>query len=286
MRHCPPPLSAVSQPALALPPLACDAHCHVFGPAAQFPFSANRAYTPEDAPKERLFALHAQLGISRCVVVQASCHGTDNRAMLDALASRPADLRGVAGLELDTPEAEIERLHLAGVRGARFNFMSRITPPPKPADIEPLLERIAGFGWHAVLHFDPDHLPALQDWIAGLRLPVLIDHMARLSAADYGGAWFTAFCALLRRETVWTKLSGAERGSNTGAPWDDMLPIAAALVEIAPDRLLWGTDWPHPVLATPMPDDGALVDLAGRMLPTEALRQAVLVDNPARLYGF
>jgi 2-pyrone-4,6-dicarboxylate lactonase len=286
MRQCPPPLREVSTPALAFPPLACDAHCHVFGPAEQFPFSTARAYTPEDAPKERLFALHAKLGIERCVVVQASCHGTDNTAMLDAIAARPESIRGVAGLALNTSAAEIERLHAAGVRGARFNFMSRIIAPPKTADIDPLLDIIADFGWHVVLHFDPDQLPALQDWIKGLRLPVLIDHMARLMADDYDGPWFHAFCELMRRDFMWTKISGAERSSATGAPWDDVLPIAHALIDIAPDRLLWGTDWPHPVLSAPMPDDGALVDFAGRMMPDAALRQRILVDNPARLYGF
>ncbi len=286
MRPCPPPLTEISTPRLRLPALACDAHCHVFGPAARFAFSQSRAYTPQDAPKERLFALHDQLGIGRRVIVQASCHGTDNAALVDALAARPQTSRGVAGLEMDASEALIAQLHEAGVRGARINFMSRITTPPTAAEIAPLLERIAPFGWHVVLHFDPDQLEGLAEWIGSLALPVVIDHMARLSASDAGGPYFDAFCELMRRDTVWTKISGAERGSLTGAPWADMLPIAHALAEIAPDRLIWGTDWPHPVLAAPMPDDGALVDFIADMLPDPAQRQAVLVDNPARLYGF
>lgn len=286
MRPCPPPLDTISTPKLALPRGACDAHCHVFGPAARFAFSDSRAYTPQDAPKERLFALHETLGLSRRVIVQASCHGTDNAALVDALRARPETSRGVAGLSMDANEDEIAALHEAGVRATRINFMSRITTPPTAAEIRPLVARIAPYGWHLVLHFDADQLGGLTDFILSLDIPVVVDHMARLSADDFGGPFCDSFLELMRHPTIWTKISGAERGSTAGPPFTDMLPIVHALAALAEDRLLWGTDWPHPVLTGPMPDDGALVDLLGQMLPDPLQRARVLVDNPARLYGF
>jgi 2-pyrone-4,6-dicarboxylate lactonase len=258
----------------------------VFGPAAVFPYSDGRAYTPEDMPKERLFALHEHLGVTRRVIVQASCHGTDNRALVDALRARPDTSRGIAALADDITDAELGALHEAGVRGARFNFMARIQKAPETAQIEALIRRFAPLGWHVVLHFDSEQLPGLKPWIEQLDMPVLIDHCGRLNADDYAGPLFDGFCALLERPNIWTKLSSAERGSLAGAPYADMLPILRTIVEIAPDRVIWGTDWPHPVLGKPMPDDGALVDYAWRMLPDAARRQAALVDNPARLYGF
>jgi predicted TIM-barrel fold metal-dependent hydrolase len=286
MRPCPPPHPAPSRPHFALPPGACDAHCHVFGPAAAFPLSPGRAYTPRDQPKAALFALHDRLGVSRRVIVQASCHGTDNRALIDALAARPDTSRGVAALAADISDADLASLHAAGVRGARFNFMARIQKPPETAEIDAVIGRIAPLGWHLVLHFDPEYLPVLRPWIESLDLPVLIDHAARLGAADYPGAHLDSFCALMTRPHLWTKLSGVERGSLAGAPFDDMLPILQAVAEAAPDRVLWGTDWPHPVLGAPMPDDGALVDYLWRVIPESARRHAALVENPARLYGF
>ena len=286
MRPCPPPHPSPSQPQHHLPAGACDSHCHVFGPADRFPLSATRAYTPTDMPKEALFALHDHLGIERRVIVQASCHGTDNRALLDALRARPETSRGVAVLADDVSDESLQELHEAGVRGARFNFMARIEKAPEPQRIDALIRRFAPLGWHIALHFDPDQLPGLRSWIESLEITVLIDHAARLGASDYPGPYFDAFCELIGRPNLWTKVSGAERGSQAGAPYDDMLPILREVARIAPDRILWGTDWPHPVLGKPMPDDGALVDYAWNVLPDPARRQAALVDNPARLYGF
>lgn len=286
MIPCPPPHPDPSRPRLLLPDGTCDSHCHVLGPAAVFPYSESRAYNPPDAPKEALFALHRHLGISRAVIVQASCHGLDNSAMIDALKTSPKTTRGVANVPLDCTEEQIAELHDAGVRGARFNFMSRILKSPPLAAIDRVLERIAPFGWHVVLHFDPDQIPVLKDWINGLTIPHVIDHMGRLSGSHYGGEYFHGLCSILERELAWMKISGAERGSEIGDPFANMVPIARALVEIAPERTLWGTDWPHPVLTKPMPDDGHLVDLLLDMVPDEATRNAILVDNPARLYGF
>lgn len=287
MRPCPPPLANPSRPTLALPQGACDTHCHVFGPAARFPFAGDRAYTPDDAPKERLAALHSLLGISRTVIVQASCHGFDNAAMLDAIAADPANRRGVAQIRMDCPEEEIARLHDGGVRGARFNFMTRITPMPKTEDIDRLMERLAPFGWHAVLHFDSHLISELAPWMRAVPYPFLIDHMGRLFADETDGPNHRALVDLMASsQNAWIKISGAERGSRAGPPFHDMVPIARSLVEAAPDRTLWGTDWPHPVLSGPMPDDGQLVDLLAELVPDAELRQKVLVENPARLYGF
>jgi predicted TIM-barrel fold metal-dependent hydrolase len=286
MIPCPPPDPDPSRPKIQLPDEACDSHCHILGPAARFPYSEHRAYNPPDAPKEELFALHRHLGISRAVIVQASCHGLDNSAMVEALETFPETTRGIANLPLDCTEEQIAALDRVGVRGARFNFMSRILKAPPLQAIDRVLERIAPFGWHAVLHFDAGQIPELKDWIAALSIPHVVDHMGRLCGSDYGGEYFDGLCSLMERDLAWMKISGAERGSELGDPFSDMVPIARALVEIAPDRTLWGTDWPHPVLTRPMPDDGHLVDLLLEMVPDEATRNAVLVDNPARLYGF
>jgi 2-pyrone-4,6-dicarboxylate lactonase len=286
MRPCPPPNPSPSKPLNRLPAGACDAHCHVFGPAGVFPYSETRAYTPEDMPKEALFALHDFLGIERRVIVQASCHGTDNRALVDALRARPGTSRGVAALADDVTDAEIDEMHDAGVRGARFNFMARIQKAPEPAEIEAMIARIKPRGWHVVLHFDPEHLPALRPWIEMLDVTVLIDHAARLNASDYPGPYFDSFSRLMARPNIWTKLSATERGSVAGAPYADMLPILRTVADIAPQRVIWGTDWPHPVLGKPMPDDGGLIDYVWDIMPDASRRQAALVDNPARLYEF
>lgn len=287
MRACPPPLANPSRPRLVLPEGACDAHCHVFGPAARFPFAEDRAYTPDDAPKERLAALHELLGLSRTVFVQASCHGFDNSAMLDAIAADPVGSRGVAQIRMDCPEAEIARLHEGGVRAARFNFMTRIMPMPKTSQIDRLMERLRPFGWHAVLHFDPHLIPELVPWMRSVTYPFVIDHMGRLHADETDGPYHRALIDLVAScDNAWIKISGAERGSIAGPPFGDMVAIARSLAAAAPDRTLWGTDWPHPVLSGPMPDDGQLVDLIADFVPEADARRKVLVDNPARLYGF
>lgn len=286
MRPCPPPLAQPSRPSHPPPAGACDAHCHVFGPAALFPYSEGRGYTPQDAPKERLFALHAHLGIARRVIVQASCHGTDNEALLDALRAAPESSRGIAGVAPDVPDAELDAMDALGVRGVRFNLLARLAKLTPPEAISALAERLAPRGWHLVLHFEPDQLGDLMPFIAALPVPVVIDHMARLDAQDIGGAEYAAFLDLVRMPHVWTKVSGSERGSRQGEPYEDMVPAMRAVADAAPDRALWGTDWPHPVMSRPMPDDGKLVDLVWRAFPESAVRQAILVDNPARLYGF
>jgi predicted TIM-barrel fold metal-dependent hydrolase len=269
-------------PRLELPAGACDAHCHVFGPAAAFPFAPDRRYTPEDAPKEALAALHRRLGVGRAVIVQASCHGTDNRAMLDCIASDPARLRGVAIVDDGFSAADLARLHEGGVRGVRFNFVRHLGGAPDMAVLHRVIERVRAFGWHVVLHLDAPDVAPMADMIAALPLPVVIDHMGRAPAhAGIEQPAFQALLALARLSHVWVMVSGAERIAEP--PFTAAIPFARALLAVSPDRVMWGTDFPHPNLRHPV-DEADLVDLLPRYGDADAL-QRLLVDNPARLYG-
>jgi predicted TIM-barrel fold metal-dependent hydrolase len=268
----------------AVPPLACDSHCHVFGPAARFPYADSRRYTPEDKPKEVLAALHARLGLGRAVIVQASCHGTDNRAMVDALHSDPARYRGVAMIDDATTEAEIAEMHAAGVRGIRFNFIKALGGGPDMAVLHRAADRVRPLGWHMVLHVQGDGVREMEALIRGIGMPVVIDHMGRVDPAlGVEGPAFRTLLDLLRNPRIWVKLSGAER--MTQPPFAAALPFARALMAAAPDRVLWGTDFPHPNLATPV-DEMELLNLLPDFAPTDEDRRRLLVDNPARLYGF
>jgi predicted TIM-barrel fold metal-dependent hydrolase len=269
------------------PPGACDAHCHVFGPAGRFPFSPGRSYTPPDAGVDDLARLHARLGVSRAVLVQASCHGTDNAALLDALRRAGGRYAGVAMIDDATTDAELDELHAAGVRGTRVNFVAHLGGAPDLAAFERTVARVAPRGWHVVLHFDATDLPTHAALLDRLPCPYVIDHMARVDAtAGLDQAPFQALLRLLGDERCWVKVSGAERLTATGPPpYDDVVPYARALIEAAPDRVLWGTDWPHPNVRH-MPDDGDLVDLVAEFAPDETTRHRLLVHNPARLYDF
>ena len=278
-----------SKPKYAPPPGACDAHCHIFGPAAKFPYAPERRYTPPDSPKEKLRALHEHLGLARAVLVQASCHGADNRAMLDAIAwSRQFEpggaWRGVAMVGEDATDRELEELHAGGVRGVRFNFVRHLGGAPDPGVFERTLAKIAPLGWHVVLHFDAEDIEAHRDLFGGLRVPFVIDHMGRVQAAHgLDQKPFRMLLELMKNPLAWVKVSGPERVSSKGRPFDDATPFAAMLIEAAPDRVLWGTDFPHPNVKL-MPNDGELVDLFAKTVPDDGLRRRVLVDNPARLY--
>ncbi|MEI7806036.1 MAG: amidohydrolase family protein [Hyphomicrobiales bacterium] len=272
------------KPNYKMPPGSTDAHCHVFGPASRFPYAPNRRYTPDDAPKEALAALHKHLGIERTVIVQASCHGTDNRAMLDAIAANPARFRGVALVDDKFTDADYAKLQDGGVRGVRFNFVKHLGGAPDMGVFNRVLDRVKGMGWHVVLHLDAPDIASLSDMIRKLPLPVVIDHMGRVPAA--GGVEQPAFRALLelvKMESCWIKVCGSERISMP--PYTPAIPIAAALMKASPDRTLWGTDYPHPN-ATHDADEADLVDLVPKFAPDAAAQKRVLVDNPARLYGF
>jgi 2-pyrone-4,6-dicarboxylate lactonase len=272
------------KPRFRLPPESCDAHCHVFGPGDKFPYAANRGYTPEDAPKEMLAALHAHLGIERAVIVQASCHGTDNAAMLDCIASDPKRYRGVAIVDDSFTDADYDRLDRGGVRGVRFNFVKHLGGAPDMAVFNRVIDRIKSRGWHVVLHLDAPDIVQLAGMICALPLPFVIDHMGRVpAAAGVDQPALRALIELSAHENCWIKVCGAERISMP--PYAAAVQIARALVEAAPGRVLWGTDFPHPN-ATHAADEADLVDLVPQFFATPLAQHCLLVDNPARLYGF
>ena len=267
-----------------LPPNACDSHCHVFGPADRFPFSSSRKYDPADSPKETLARLHEGLGIDRAVIVQASAHGTDNRAMLDALAWRTHAYRGVAIIDDSFDDASLLRMHEAGVRAARFNFVASLGGYPDPAVFAAVIARIAPLGWHVVLHLKGADLLALEDTIRALPVPFVIDHMGRVDVAlGLAQPAFALLLSLMSDERAWVKVSGAERMA--AHPYYAALPFAQALVAARPDRVLWGTDFPHPNLSDHV-DEHELIALIPSIAADEKARQLLLVDNPAHLYGF
>jgi 2-pyrone-4,6-dicarboxylate lactonase len=277
-------LSARRRPRFQLPPGACDAHCHVFGPGARFPYAPGRRYTPEDAPKEALAALHRHLGLSRTVIVQASCHGTDNAAMLDAIAAAPGTTRGVGIVDDTFDEKALERLNAGGVRGARFNFVRHLGGAPDMDVFNRVIPRIKALGWHVVLHLDAPDIAELSPMIRALPLPFIIDHMGRVDAKlGPDQPAFKALLELAKLDGCWIKVSGAERISPP--PFDLAMPIAARILAALPDRVLWGTDFPHPNLKIEV-DEADLVDLVPAFATTEDAQRRLLVDNPARLYGF
>jgi 2-pyrone-4,6-dicarboxylate lactonase len=256
----------------------------VFGPRARFPFDPGRSYTPAEAPKEALFALRDHLGFARNVIVQAACHGRDNSVLLDALAARPAEARGVALLDPAVTDRELAALDAAGVRGIRFTFMRHIGAAD-PAEVSArLAARVADLGWHVLVYFQLAELESLRGFLTGLPGPVVIDHMGRPDiAGGLDGPEFTALRRLMEDGRFWAKVSCGERISRSGPPWADALPFQRRLVQDYPDRVLWGTDWPHPNIAA-VPDDGLLVDNIPLIAPDAAQQRALLVENPARLY--
>jgi predicted TIM-barrel fold metal-dependent hydrolase len=272
------------KPAFTLPLKSCDAHCHVFGPASRFPYAPNRRYTPEDAPKEALAALHSHLGIERAVIVQASCHGTDNAAMLDCIAADPNRYRGVAIVDDSFTDTDYERLHRGGVRGVRFNFVKHLGGAPDITIFNRVLDRIKGRGWHVVLHLDAPDIGPLSAMMRALPLPFVVDHMGRVPGKiGVDQPALKSLIELSRLEKCWIKVCGSERISLP--PYTEAVPIARALIEASPDRMLWGTDFPHPN-ATHETDEADLVDLVPKFAPQPVAQRRLLVDNPARLYGF
>jgi 2-pyrone-4,6-dicarboxylate lactonase len=283
-----------SKPRFRLPEGAVDAHCHVFGPGAEFPYAPERRYTPCDAGKARLFALRDHLGFARNVIVQATCHGADNRAMADACRAAGGRARGVATVRGGVTDDELHELHEAGVRGVRFNLVKRLVDPTPREELAEIAARVGRLGWHVVTYFEAPQLPGLVDFLAGLPTTVVVDHMGRPDAAKpVDGPEFALFLGLLRDQPhVWSKVGGADRLSKSGPPaldgepfpYRDVAPFARRVVEEFPERVLWGTDWPHPNLRDHMPDDGVLVDFVPHVAVTAELQHGLLVDNPMRLY--
>jgi 2-pyrone-4,6-dicarboxylate lactonase len=283
-----------SKPTFGLPPGAVDAHCHVFGPGEEFPYVPERKYTPCDASKSNLYALRDHLGFSRNVIVQATCHGTDNRAMADACRASGGKARGVATVRRSVTDRELRDLHEAGVRGVRFNFVKRLVDVTPKEELSEIAERVRALGWHVVVYFELEDLPELWDFFAALPTTVVVDHMGRPDVTkSVDSPEFASFLRLMREhENVWSKVSCPERLSRTGPPaangernaYRDVVPFARRVVETFPDRVLWGTDWPHPNLEHDMPDDGLLVDFIPHIAVTLELQEKLLVANPMRLY--
>ena len=275
-----------SKPTYVPPAGAVDAHCHVFGPADRFPYAPERKYTPCDAPRAKLFELRDHLGFARNVIVQASCHGRDNAALVDALESAGDLARGVAVVGSDVAQDELNRMNEAGVRAVRFNFVRRLVDATPREVFLGIAERVARLGWHVVVYFEAPDLEDLVPFLRRLPTTVVVDHMGRPDvAAGVDDERFQRFIEFLaENENVWTKVSCPERLTLAGPPYDDVVPFARTLVERFPRRVLWGTDWPHPNMKSHVPDEGVLVDVIPRVATDAGRRRALLVDNPMALY--
>ena len=276
-----------TKPSFKPPKGAVDAHCHVFGPESKFPFAPERKYTPCDASKDQLFKLRNFLGFERNVIVQASCHGTNNDALEDALLSSNDLARGVAVVSPDINQSDLKRLDAAGVRAVRFNFLKRLVDN-SPRDIfQNIAKKIADLGWHVVVYVEAQDLEDLAPFLKSLPTNIIFDHMARPDVNEgLNSKNFVLFQKLMENEKFWCKTSCPERLSQEGPEknYSDILPFMGVLIKNYTERVLWGTDWPHPNMKSHMPDDGKLVDIIERIAPTEELQRKLLVDNPMRLY--
>jgi 2-pyrone-4,6-dicarboxylate lactonase len=283
-----------AKPTFKLPAGAVDAHCHVFGPGNEFPYAPERKYTPCDASKAQLYALRDHLGFDRNVVVQATCHGADNRAMVDALVSSGGKARGVATVKRSVTEDELQAMHDAGVRGVRFNFVKRLVDFTPKDELLEIAKRVQMYGWHVVIYFEAVDLPELWDFFTALPTNIVVDHMGRPDVTKpVDGPEFELFVKFMREHNnVWSKVTCPERLSVAGPKafngeqnaYKDVIPFAKRIVDEFPDRVIWGTDWPHPNLKDHMPDDGLLVDFIPHIATTEEKQRKLLVDNPMRLY--
>jgi len=274
------------KPDFQLPKGAVDAHCHVFGPSPEFPFAPERKYTPCNAGKEKLFELRDHLGFTRNVIVQATCHGKDNRAMMDACRASGGLARGVASVGADITKEELSDMHEAGVRGVRFNFVKRLVDAtPKSVFLE-IAAKIQDFGWSTVVYFEAQDLEDLEPFLQELPGTIVIDHMGRPNVKNgVDHIDFKRFTSLLENNSsIWSKVTCPERLTVAGPPYDDVVPFYQAIVDRFEDRVLWGTDWPHPNMKSHMPDDGALVDYIPRIARTVQQQEKLLVTNPTRLY--
>jgi len=259
----------------------------VFGPAAKFPYAPDASYWPPDSPFEGLQKLHSILGLERAVIVHASCHGSDMRATLDAIARSKGKYRGTAIIDESFSESDFKKMHDGGIRAVRFNFVQHLGGRPDMGFFHRTVDRLKALDWHLILHLDAKDIVELKPLLQKLPVPYVIDHMGRVSAKDgLEQPPFRALLELMKDEKCWVKVCGPERVSSKGPPFDDAVPFARALIAAAPHRILWGTDWPHPNVGKHMPNDGDLVDLIPLMAPEAELQYKILVDNPARLYGF
>ena len=276
-----------SKPAFQVPAGAVDAHCHVFGPGEIFPYHPTRKYTPCDAPKETLFARRDFLGFERNVIVQASCHGPDNRALVDALIASNDKAKGIAVVDAGVTDTELHELNDAGVKGVRFNFVPRLADEEPPEVYKDIVGRIRKLGWQLVVYFEASELARLTPLFKTFDLPIIVDHLGvpDVSKPLNANPDFDAFVNLVSTDDRFVvKVTCPERISKLGPPYDDFVPYARTVAEAIPDRVLWGTDWPHPNMRTHMPDDGKLVDMIPKIAVTAEQQRKLLVDNAMRLY--
>jgi predicted TIM-barrel fold metal-dependent hydrolase len=281
------PLAYPRTPSLQLPPGSCDSHCHIYGPFDRYPLPDERSFNPALAPESALRKWHERFGFSRAVIVQSQGHGFDHRPLLDALIDGGGRYRGVALVRPTDPDSQIAEFAAAGVCGARFHFLAHLGGRTDLDVIRTVAAKIRPFGWHVAIHVAGNDIVEYAPFILSLDMPVVIDHMARLDIGDGpDGAAVTALRRLMDSGRVWVKLSAADRLSKTGTPFHDVLPVARSLAAHAPQRVLWGSDWPHVNLHGPMPDDGDLTDLIAQIVPDEQQRRLLLVDNPVEFFGF
>lgn len=295
MPYCYPPDPNTRKPKFIPPANSCDTHFHVFGPPERFPFVSTHEYTPPAAPLEHYLKMIALVGIQRAVVVQPSVHGLDNSATLDAIKNSAGKFRGVGRINDKPLKEELQRLHDGGIRGVRFNLLDRPRGNVSLDVLDRCVENIAWLGWSVDLHIDMKNLIEQERRIRKMPIPVVIDHIARVKPAEgLSQPGFQLLLDLAALNHVWVKVSGADKICNTkvhsyfGLPFVEVVPYARAVIAVAPDRIIWGTDWPHSNNFAPghTPNDGDLVDLLAEFAPDPGLQKKILVDNPAALYGF
>jgi 2-pyrone-4,6-dicarboxylate lactonase len=274
-----------SKPRLRLPPGSWDTHCHVLGPTDKYPYASTTTINPADAPKEKLFALHEYLGIERCVIVHTATHGMDLRATEDAVAAKRGVYLGVALLPSDVGAAEIGRLDKLGFRGVRYNFMPHLHESDSIDQVMALTPRLADAGWHLQIHMHGSYIADMGAKLERSPVPVVIDHIGRIDAAQgFEQPAFQHLLRLMQSPKMWVKVSGMDRITQQGPPYADAVPFARKLMAEFPDRVVWGTDWPHPHHKGPIPDEGQLVDLIAEIAPSDQLIRKLMVENPRRLY--
>jgi len=285
-KTCLPPLRETKIPIYKTMENACDAHCHVFGPREIFPYSQKASYWPPDTAEVQLRKMHDTIGITRAVLVQASCHGTDNSAMIDAIQKNPKRYKGVCIADDSFTTEDFKYLDDNGVKGVRFNFVQHLGGAPDLKMMEEVINKVIPLGWHLVIHVNAEDIINYADFFAKFDLPIVVDHMGRVpTSSGVQQEAYKILCDFMEKPNWWVKISGAER-IGVQPPFYDAIPYAQGLVKIAPDRILWGTDCPHPNIKKHMPNDADLLDLFSLMVPDISLQKKILVDNPARLYGF
>lgn len=289
IQGCPPPDHDPQPPRFAVPAGACDTHLHVFGPESRYPYSPKRGYTPPDASIDEMRRLHSILGIERCVITQPSVYGTDNRATLDAVATSPETMRAVVAVDGSVTDRELSDLHDAGARGVRLNLVDKGGMPfDRMDDVHRFAERLRPMGWHIEVLIHVSEFPDLKNTLSAIPVDVVVGHLGYMKTSEgLDNPGFREFMDLLRDGKCWAKLTGTYRvTTNDAPPYDDVVPVAQTLIEAAPERMIWGTDWPHPFHYRTMPNDGYLLDQLADWTSDEAMRRKILVENPETLYGF